>query len=414
MDFTDYIKSNFSSHANPRSKETSDVYSNFQALGNMILGDFSQKVIVVNEYTTSVYPKYIQLNNRHYILWDSCYWDLYGRYLYVFHMFFSDPFIINSKFVEQYFTSLGLLFLSCRFEKYPSLAYLLSEKYNSSYKLVPPFNEGEDIDDILSDVQHSSDLYFAKFFGFCHELTHIKARTTDIREDEIYKQMLNICEYYQKLLELHLELSDNPDERKKIISELDIINALLIDTNTTLIEEVYCDVLAICVIYVSLMDIDDNKDKNLFNLSKIKYLSIFQWWLKSIEGFWDVLSRVYREPYKHDAAFVDQNNPFFQFGEKLNIESNARGDIVWNIVEKLLKIDTTDLDESLFYQKPAHKILKSADFTERFVPILQNSMGFSFIDEILNRYTTTKKGFWNNESNIIKRNKLIGWVNRLN
>lgn len=70
---------------NPRLKENTAIHHQFQKLSDYILGgDFDELVLVLDCYTTEVYPRYIRFSDCNVIAWDNHFWDIYGRFLFMY------------------------------------------------------------------------------------------------------------------------------------------------------------------------------------------------------------------------------------------------------------------------------------------------------------------------------------------
>lgn len=81
----EYLKWTCHSLKNPRLQETSEVYRQFQTLADYILGgDFDEPIFIIDCYTTEVYPRYVQLKDFNFMAWDNHFWDIYGRFLFMY------------------------------------------------------------------------------------------------------------------------------------------------------------------------------------------------------------------------------------------------------------------------------------------------------------------------------------------
>ena len=149
----------------PRLHENDFIKEQFQTLASSILGpDFNEYVMVIECFTTDVFPRNIHYGQKNIILWDSNFWDIYGRFLYMFFAYLKSGNYITKDFFSNYYESLLFIYLSNAFERKPALARYIAEEYLKLENSFPSYDKQEDIEKLLSEIGHLQEFNIAKRF----------------------------------------------------------------------------------------------------------------------------------------------------------------------------------------------------------------------------------------------------------
>lgn len=402
MTAEEYLKNTCNQNQSPRMCESSQIHNMFQDLANYILGGhFDEPIVVLDSYTTDVYPRFVYITNTNLIIWDNHFWDLYGRFLFMYFTYTNVNELPDSLF-QTYFKSLIFLFLSNRFERIPSLARYIAEEYHKIQIKVPPYNIGDDINDILDKVGHLQELNIGRLFGFCHEIAHIAFRKNNKLSNVTRNNVISYCEALVELQELEIEVESitgktSTDDNNTAFYE--ISKQLLDSNNSKLLEEICCDIIAMFTIstYLSDMNISEHDIGEI--ISTIHYFLLFTWWLSSSEQFWDTMQRVYSD-ISNDDALINPSSSYYRFGDRITAELSVRVNFSFSFFSQYANIPLQDSN------------IQNKLFSKEFITILQESVGYDVMERILRRYTTAHKDLKSSKDHINKKNALIGWYNK--
>ena len=279
MTANEYLQNTCNQLDSPKLSESPEIYEFFQDWADLILGsDFQVPIFVLDSYTTEVYPRYVHFSDTNIVIWDNHFWDLYGHFLFMLFTY-QNVNVLPDSLYEEYFTSLVLLFLANRFERYPSLTRYISETYSVLNLKIPPYDQRDDINDILNKVGHLQELNAAKCFGFCHEMAHVAFSSESAISLEIRKEVISFCEVIIQLYELEEEVSASSelDFKSKELKDLyDIATTLLEDHGGKMIEEISCDVIAMLTLinYFSSHGLSDNEIGDMLSSLHYFYLQL--------------------------------------------------------------------------------------------------------------------------------------------
>lgn len=400
----EYLEQTCHSLKNPRLQETPEIYQQFQVLANYILGgDFSEPIFVLDCYTTEVYPRYVQMSDCNFMAWDNHFWDIYGRFLFMYFTYINVGNLIPQDFFVNYYKSMLLLFLTNRFEKQPAFSYYIAEEYSKMDMKFPPYDEYEDINDILDKVGHQQEFNIARIFGFCHEISHVAFRKKNDLSKAIQKQVIEYCKLYKELIALETEIDSilgTKNDKKDDDRPRKIIEKLLNNSDVKLLEEICCDIMALFVLCRYFKNEYNMSDEQISaNLSIIHYFLLCSSWLSSSEDFWNGLKEVYTN-IENDNAFVDSTNPYFNLGDKITDEYAVRTSFTFSFCKEKMEMN---LDDSL---------VRENLFNSGFVSMLEKARGMDVIDIVLNKTKTAKTDYAHAVAHQKKKNVLIGWENK--
>ncbi len=399
----EYLSETCHSLKNPRLEENPVIYQKFQTLANYILGgDFDESILVFDCYTTAVYPRYIQLSGCNFIAWDNHLWDIYGGFLYIFLMYTNIGKSINRDFFINYYDSLLLIFLANRFEKEPAFSRYLAEEYSKMTTKFPPYNDYEDINDILSKVGHQQEFDISRMFGFCHEVSHIAFRKKKPLVQAVQKEVLLYCETVTMIINTSREVDallgitrdETQNERM-----LDITKKLLVNSDKKLLEEICCDITAFIVLSKYFETKCDMTSEQIgLNLSTLHCFLVFMSWLSSSEEFWKGIKEAYTiAGDRKTPALLDDS--FYRMVNKITDEHAVRSNFVFSFCKD--KMDMK-IDDSLI-----RKELYGSGFTE----ILEKARGNNAMYSVLSKTQNAKTDYAHAIAHQKKKNELIGWEN---
>lgn len=389
---------------NPRLKEEPAIYRQFQKLAHYILGgDFDEPIFVLDCYTTEVYPRYVQCSDCNFMAWDNHFWDIYGRFLFMYFTYINVGCFMSKEFFVNYYKSMLLIFLANRCEKYPAFSRYLAEEYSKMDMKFPPYNEHEDVNDILDKVGHLQEFNISRIFGFCHEIAHVAFRKKNALSQEVQKQVVSYSETFMKIIELKRKVyilvgKKSDDEQEKRM--LDITKKLLDNSDKKLLEEICCDIMALFVLSKYFEEECSMTQEQIgASLSTIHYFLVCTSWLSSSEEFWNGLREVYTN-IENDNAFVDPHNPFYNLGNKITDKCAVRTSFSFLFCKDILKIK---LDDSWVREE-----LNSSGF----ITMLEEARGIDVMDRVLYKTKCAKTDYVHAIAHQKKKNQLIGWENK--
>lgn len=402
MTANEYLAQAYHHLKNPRLREASVIHRQFQKLAYYILGgDFDEPIFVVDCYTTEVYPRYIHFLDNNMIAWDNHFWDIYGRFLFMYFTYKNIGDNLPQDFYVNYYKSMLLIYLANRCESYPAFSRYLAEEYSKMDMKFPPYNEYEDINDILDNVGHLSEFNVSKIFGFCHEVAHIAYRKKNALSKAIHEQVINFCKITIQIEELDREIDAILDKQSNDEKDqwLDIAQRVLSNSDGKILEEVCCDVIAIYVLSKYFEEEANMSPEEIsMSLSSVHYFLLCAHWLSTSEEFWKGLYEV-TVNRENDDAFVNPQNPYYDYGTKISNEYAVRINFAFSLCNNVLgfKFDNSCVQ---------HEFVKNG-----FVSMLYNSRGYDVMDKILNRTKVAKTDYAHAVSHQKKKNQLIGWEN---
>lgn len=388
---------------NPRLKENTVIHHQFQKLSDYILGgDFDELVLVLDCYTTEVYPRYIRFSDCNVIAWDNHFWDIYGRFLFMYFTYKNLNKSLPQTFYMNYYKSMLLIYLANRFENHPAFARYLAEEYSKMDYKFPPYNEYEDINDILDKVGHLPEFNISKIFGFCHEVAHIAYRKKNTLSNVIQEQVIDYCEAIIQLEELKRKLDPLVEQKsndKEMGTFLDIARRLLTNSDGKILEEVCCDIIAICILFQYFQDeAGMSLEEACSSLSSVNYFLLCVHWFSTSEVFWKSLYEVTTN-VQNDDAFVNPKSPYYKLGNTISDEYAVRINFTFAFCnDKLgMKFDNYRVQQ---------------EFMENgFTSLLSDSIGVDIMDVVLNKTKVAKTDYVHAIAHQKKKNKLIGWEN---
>lgn len=94
----------------PRLVESPKIYKQFNKLGSYILPENKEPILILDCYTTRVYPRFIQLPDYKFVAWDNHFWDIYGRFLFMYFCYANIGSKIPQSFFVNYYKSMLFFF----------------------------------------------------------------------------------------------------------------------------------------------------------------------------------------------------------------------------------------------------------------------------------------------------------------
>lgn len=373
----------------------------FDSLTNFILElSIGEHIPLFEVYTSQVYPRTILLDGHDCILWDNHFWRLFGHFVNLFFSYQSDS---QNDDNLMYLKSLQLLFLSSRFDRVPALSRFIAEEYKCLNHRIPSHNESDDIIRTLKRSGHFDEFNVGRIFGYCHEIAHIAIKQNNTLAWTVKNVAINYCKSYIELCTLHNQFDQLLNEENSGIDlenlgwAFKISKQVLDNKDGAILEEVCCDIIALYTISTYL-DIHGKSNYQIADvLGYISLFFLFTWWLASNERFWDSLRKIYEDPIANDNAFVDENNPYYMFGDKITEELSIRTNFSFGVFSNYSKV-------------PINNILDRNNLQfQEFIDLMNKANGYDILDRVLPRYSVSKKDFISKMHHQNKRDKMVGW-----
>lgn len=384
----------------PRLVESPKIYKQFNKLGSYILPENKEPILILDCYTTRVYPRFIQLPDYKFVAWDNHFWDIYGRFLFMYFCYANIGSKIPQSFFVNYYKSMLLVFLANRNEKYPAFSRYIAEEYSKMDMKFPHYNEYEDINDMLDKIGHQQEFNISRIFGFCHEISHIAFRKNNKLSQVIQKSVITYCECGKQLIEASKKynLVPNDVDEEQANEMLKIYSQILSESDKRLLEEVCCDIMAIHVLFEYFKEeCKMNPEQIDMSLSSIFYFWVCSSWLSSSENFWNGMIQVYTD-IRNDDAFVNKKNPYYNLGTNITDEYAVRISFVSSYCMDKLEIN-------LF------KNISDEVYRIGFVDIMEKARGIDIMENVLNKTKNAKTDYVHSIFHLKKKNQLIGWEN---
>lgn len=373
----------------------------FNSLTNYILElSIGEHIPLFEVYTSQVYPRTILLDGQDCILWDNHFWRLYGHFI---NLFFSYQDNSRNDNNLMYLKSLQLLFLSSRFDRAPALSRFIAEEYKHLEHRIPSHNESDDIISTLKQRGHFEEFNIGRIFGYCHEIAHIAVKQNNTLAWTIKNVVINYCKSFIELCDLHKQLDQLLDEEnpgrdlESLDWEFKISKQVLDNKDGAILDEVCCDIIALYTISTYLEIQGKNNHQIADILGHISLFFLFTWWIASNERFWDALRKIYEDPIANDDAFVNENSPYYMFGDKITEELSVRINFSFGLFSNYSKVPINNIRERQDLQFQA------------FITLINKANGYDILDRVLPRYSVSKKDFTSKVHHQHKRDKMLGW-----
>lgn len=271
--------------------------------------------------------------------------------------------------------------------------YIAEEYKNLSIK-ISRYDKVEDINSILAEKGYLEHLNLGRAFGYCHEIAHVAFRRQNQLSFTVKNKIIDYCEQWMFLQKLN-KPGDNNSDLKIAFS---ISKQLIEDKDGRLLEEICCDVIAMyaMVTYFEIQGLNKVEISN--KIATIDYFLLFIWWLSSNNQFWNMMRMIYLNPVANDNAFVDEKNPFYNYGNKITEELSVRSNFTFNFLAEFSKIPI---------QK---KRVINRLINEGFYDLLQLSNGYDVMQKILIKYSASRKDYNSGVKHLHKKNRLVGWI----
>lgn len=402
MNLNEYLKNTCTQVKNPRLLEMDGMKKIFLILTSYILEvDVCKHINLYEVYSSEVYPRYIRLDKKDYIIWDNHFWDLYGHFLLICFLYDDLQILMPKDHCIECFKSLMLLFLSSRFEKIPSLSRYIAEEYKNLNTKVFRYDKAENINIILAENGYLEQLNLARIFGYCHEIAHVAFRKQNQLSFTVKNKIIDYCEQWMSLYKLnkHIDLiSEDKNSDSNLEITYSISKQLLEDEDGRMLEEICCDVIAMytMVTYFEIQGL--SKDEIGNKIAIVDYFLLFTWWLSSNEQYWNMMRMIYLDPVSNDNAFVDEKNPFYNYANKITEELLVRVNFTFNFFAEFSGIPIQN------------KRVISKLINEGFCDMLEQANGYDVMQKILTKYGVSHKDFNSGLKHLQKKNRLIRWI----
>jgi len=392
----DYLNNYSTIHNNPPFHEKEGILKTLNIYKNLETKEV---------FTTNIYPQRIKFENQNYLLWDNNLWDLYARFLVGINKYIKNE---NKFDICDYFFGLFLLFLSCRYDKIPSLSYFFAD-FGTKTNLIIPYStlNYNNLINNLDDFENT--FLFGKWFVFEHEIMHFKYG----EDKKLYEKHAELVDKACKFICESLKHDNSLKNIKEKESYIYFYN--VISNNKKYMEELCCDIFAIyniVPIYSKLYYLPLNEAYGeCFRLSR--YIINFQNILNQIEDHWknsyDYIKNIYLTPKKEylNKTYNDIDKMVKEKKNKQNDQYNIRlffVPMVSSITYQMLGINivNTMTDITDFFSSDIYKYC--------FIPMIDNTViGFEFTNKLYKYLISIYDKFSLTEFKHM-RNKLIGWM----
>ena len=341
----------------------------------------------IEVFTTNIYPQYITISNKNYLLWDNHYWYLYEHFLSGIKLIISGD--TDSLSGYDFFSGLGMLFMANKFEKNPPLSFVFSKYYVATGLAVPDYSLAK-----YEDNEYDKNIFiFSKIFAFFHEVSHhVFNNNKEIK--------LGIITEFEDITKA---LSGN--FKKKEMN--DVVKNLLEYASPKFLEEMSCDYYAlensmnfIFSLYKETdIDITGDSFNDVFTddfLTSIRYILQFQTILYQLGKRYEyILSNDFKTNFLSDEDFI------------LNTSAEVQGRL--NYIFYLSSIVFMKKNIILIDKHPKYDFPSTEEFK-----IFKSAIDFLYnphlINAIINDYNDIKTKRTNVEF-IIAKNLLLNWIN---
>ena len=180
---------------------------------------------------------------------------------------------------------------------------------------------------------------------------------------------------------------------------LDIARRLLTNSDGKILEEVCCDIIAMCILFQYFQDeAGMSLEEACSSLSSVHYFLLCVHWLSTSEVFWKSLYEVTTN-VQNDEAFVDPKSPYYNLGNTISDEYAVRINFTFVFCRDKLGMKSDN-----------YRVQQ--EFMENgFTSLLSDSIGVDIMDVVLNKTKVAKTDYVHAIAHQKKKNKLIGWEN---
>lgn len=337
MKIKDIIRNLYNEHPDPRLYECSHLASKYERFAK------DKNVSFAQIFTTSFFPKLVSNHKQseEYLLWDNHFWDLFEHFLLAIMKIEKDE--MQDYIAYDLFVSIYMIFLSARFYKNSALSLVFAKRYAATGFFVPPYHIENNVLLNLELWGGSDALLYCKDFVFFHEMHHAQYKQNECQKSSDFNRVREICR--------SLHDSSIPEETKRIINEL------LSLSDTSILEELCCDVNSICCI-AYIYSGGNHYDKEIAQqvINSVRFITLFISTLKRID-------LVYRNWCITDEATLTE----ILSSSDNYIEIEARNFIVYFVALHQMGISKIDTNSDLFvrdecfykYARPYYAILES-------------------------------------------------------
>lgn len=371
MGIKDIIKGTYIEHPNPRLYEYIDLALKYEKDAQ------KRNVSFMQTFSTSFFPKLITSYKgaEECLVWDNHFWDLFERYLLAIMKIEKDE--MNSPVAYDLFMSINTIFLSTRFYKNPELSLVFAKRYAATGFFVPPYYIKNNVLFNLELHGGADYLQYCKDFVYFHEMHHAQYNRNHNLKYSDFKLIREVCH--------NLDASSMPQETK------DIMTRLLSMSDTSILEELCCDVNSICCI-VYIYSGGKNYDEEIAYkvIKSIRFISLFINNLKKIDLVYK--KRCITNDEKEIESYIMSEN---------YVEIEARNYIVYFIALYLMGFSKMNIQSDFFERDECY-----FKYFRPYGDILE----FDFISNIFLESELYKQEFSRDECKVA-RDIIIGWHN---
>lgn len=377
MTIAEFVKQ-FRNQKDPRQHETEHVLKTISAYCAL------DGIDLIQIFSTNVYPQYISSKKDDAIVWDGHFWDLFERFY--FGIIYLQGETYDHSYAFDYFCSLTLLFLSCRFEKKPAMAYTIAHVYTKLGCIVPPYNkiEKESIRDRLG--QHNGVINIAKLYVFFHERYHYLFKR---KSQTVEQKKLLLIEKCGMLASISW-----PDEDLIIRNTAEKI---ALQRDPILTEEMCCDLYSFLDVFSFYKKIGEDTDEDIFRsiIVPLRYLFCFQSQFYQVERKLKYLEALIDNPI----ADFDHASTTEQYIDDTLAMSYARESLIILLAYHYIGIQPIELKYDFFGTLAYEQTLK---------PLFTFLSSYSFMNQLLTDYIDCMDHYSKNEF-LAAFELLIGW-----
>lgn len=182
---------------------------------------------------------------------------------------------MSSPVAYDLFMSINMIFLSTIFYKNPELSLVFAKRYAATGFFVPPYYIKNNVSFNLELHGCAEYLRYCKDFVYFHEMHHAQYNGKYNLKYSAFELIREVCH--------NLDTSSMPQETK------DIMKKLLSMSDTSILEELCCDVNSVCCI-VYIYSGGEHYDAAIAQqvIKSIRFISLFinnlklSWYIKSV------------------------------------------------------------------------------------------------------------------------------------
>ncbi len=404
MNVDDIIQLRKNNHHNPPLNED-------PLLFDLLINDGISLMLYKEIFSTNFYPERIHFQDKDYLLWDNNYWTLYIYYLFGITKFHEKT---PATYLADYYNALFFLFLACRFETYPAIAYVFSRYFNAMSDVFPNYQNQKPMQLLKSNTmdEFANIVFVSKWIVLEHEICHVNYS----KDSKIKDEHINIVYRALRILSPILAACENSPIEIGSIDKIDPIkkssvNASLFQLcdNPKFAEEITCDVIAFLKVLKAYAEFNNVSTQIAYTecLAAYMHLANFQGYLTQVETMY--AQGVYHIKKIFDTADFEfiYNKSAIEKIEQARNAKNAEASFRMNVLPLIVILIYGGVDEESGYVK--NNFWGSDAYKKFFHPMFNNVICNNLLFHSILLETVDIKHRATPTEFIKARDLLIGW-----